>query len=123
MSASDENEVRLEDQQNINKFGTLNNRLIEVRSDLKQANTDVEIFEDATTEMMMVSGGKIMIFIAESFIEADEDIATAYCEKKSEQLQEKITKLKCEEESILNQQESLKKVLYGRFGDSINLEN
>lgn len=38
-------------------------------------------------------------------------------------LQAKVAKLSEEETDILKRQELLKKELYGRFGDSINLEN
>jgi chaperonin cofactor prefoldin len=38
-------------------------------------------------------------------------------------LQKKIDSLKAEEEDIVKRQDVLKKGLYARFGDSINLEN
>lgn len=38
-------------------------------------------------------------------------------------LQAKVEKLTREERDIVTRQEVLKKELYGRFGDSINLEN
>lgn len=43
--------------------------------------------------------------------------------KQKQTLQTKIAKLSEEETDILKRQELLKKELYGRFGDSINLEN
>jgi hypothetical protein len=38
-------------------------------------------------------------------------------------LQDKVKQLSEEEIQIVQRQENLKKELYGRFGDSINLEN
>lgn len=57
-------QVRKEDQDQINEFGKLNNRLLEIRAELKQAKLDVEKLDDATTELTMASGsGKIMVLI------------------------------------------------------------
>ena len=65
----------------------------------------------------------IMILQAETFFETNEDDATAFCETRIEQLQKKLDKLKEEDQDILSQQADLKKLLYGRFGKSINLED
>ena len=114
------------DQDMINDFGRLNNRLLEVRAELQQAKKDNEKIEDASTEMMMASSEgstKIMLLVGESFIEASEDEVTEYCEKKQEEISSMISKLTKEEAEIVTKQADLKKVLYGRFGDSINLEN
>lgn len=81
-----------------------------------------------------------MVLMGETFIEADEDYAedckllklsfvihwfdlTIDCEKKVRILEKKIAKLTTEEGDIVRRQEDLKKILYGKFGDSINLEN
>lgn len=45
------------------------------------------------------------------------------CEKKQQALQDKVEALTREESVIVQRQEILKKDLYGRFGDTINLEN
>eukprot|EP01041_Mallomonas_annulata_P007894 gene7894-16161_t len=114
-ASQDDTQVRLEDQQKINQFGTLNNRLIELTAEMKQIQADIEKFEDATSEMMMLSGGKIMLLIGESFLDTTEDEATAYCERRVEELQKKVGSLKSEKESIMSKQDILKKELYGRF--------
>ena len=48
--------------------------------------------------------------------------ATAHCESEVERMSELLQKLDEEETSILQQQSDLKKLLYGRFGKSIQLE-
>ena len=68
-------QVRLVDQEKINEFGRLNNRLLEFRAELKQAKEDNTKLEDASAELMMVTSGKVMLFIGETFIEVDEDYA------------------------------------------------
>ena len=45
------------------------------------------------------------------------------CEKKQEALLALIERLAAEETAILTKQDALKKELYARFGDAINLEN
>mmetsp|Transcript_59605 Transcript_59605/g.104863 ORF Transcript_59605/g.104863 Transcript_59605/m.104863 type:complete len:131 (-) Transcript_59605:72-464(-) len=120
---AEEVDVRLVDQEKINEFGRLNNRLLEIRADVVQCKADSEKMDDATAEMMMSTDGKFMLLIGESFVEVDEDYATEYCEGKLKALQAKVAKLSEEETDILKRQELLKKELYGRFGDSINLEN
>lgn len=68
--------MRFEDQEKINEFGRLNNRLLELRADLAQIKLDVEKLDDAVTELAMVSDGKIMLFMGESFVNTNEDKAT-----------------------------------------------
>lgn len=56
-------------------------------------------------------------------MDVSEDYATEHCERKQEQLQAKVEELGREKGKIATRQMELKKVLYGRFGSSINLEN
>ena len=71
---------------------------------------------------MMASGDKVMLLIGESFFETSEEDATEYCESEVERLQKLIETMGEEETAILAQQADLKKILYGRFGKSIQLE-
>jgi prefoldin subunit 4 len=82
--SGEEQEVRWVDQERINEFGCLNNRLMELRADLKQIQEDTEKLEDATAEMMLVTDGKFMILMGEAFVECSEEYATEYCEEKQE---------------------------------------
>ena len=74
----DDVDVRWADQEQINEFGRLNNRLLEIRAESKQAVIDAEKLDDATAELMMASSsgdGNVMLLIGESFIESTEDEA------------------------------------------------
>jgi prefoldin subunit 4 len=72
---------------------------------------------------MMGSGENVMIlFGGETFFETSEESATEYCEIQVEKFQTELEKLSQEEISILDEQATLKKILYGRFGKSIQLE-
>jgi len=65
----------LVDQEKINEFGRLNNRLLEIRADVVQCKADSEKMDDASAEMMMSTDGKFMLLIGESFVEVNEDYA------------------------------------------------
>ena len=118
-----ENEVRREDQENINKFGRLNARLYEVRGERDAIKKKLERIDDASTELMMGSGDKVMLMLGDAFFESSEDDATEFCEAEVEKYQAVVDKLEEEESEILEEQEKLKKILYTRFGKSINLED
>jgi len=123
--AEEENntEVRREDQNNINKFARLNARLHEVRDERKITKQSLERLDDASTELMMSSDSDdVMLLIGESFFDTSEEDATAYCESEVERLTEVLETLDKEESTILERQAELKKLLYGRFGKSIQLE-
>ena len=79
--------------------------------------------DDASTELMMGSGDKVMLYSGEAFFEASEDEATEFCEAEVEKHQATIDALDEEETNIVEQQAELKKILYGRFGKSIQLED
>jgi hypothetical protein len=64
----------------------------------------------------------IMILHGETFFETNEEDATTFCETRIETLQKELDVLVKEEQAIVSQQSELKKLLYGRFGKSINLE-
>lgn len=116
-------EVRRVDQENINKFGRLNARLHEVRGERDGLKKNLERIDDASTELMMGSGDKVMLLLGDAFFEATEEEATEHCEAEVEKHQAAIDELETEESDILEQQSELKTILYARFGKSINLED
>lgn len=82
----------------------------------------MEKIDDASTELMMGNGDRVMLRLGEAMFEATEDEATEFCEAEVERHQATLDKLSEEESDILERQAVLKKSLYGRFGKSINLE-
>jgi len=75
-----ENEVRRDDQENINKFGRLNVRLHEVRYTILEKKKHLERIDDASTELMMGNGSNVMVQYGDTFFETSEDKVTNYCE-------------------------------------------
>ena len=72
--------------------------------------------------MMASSDEKVMLVLGEAFLQVTEEEATEYCEQQVDVLQAKLDKFVAEEEEITKEQAQLKSILYGRFGNSINLE-
>ena len=70
----------------------------------------------------MADEGKVLLFVGGAFFETSEEEATTHCEETVEQMQARIRALESEEGEIVEKQDALKKILYGRFGKSIQLE-
>lgn len=82
----------------------------------------LEKIDDASTELMMGSGSTVMLCLGDALFESTEEDATEFCEAEVERHQAALDGLDSEEGEILERMAGLKKVLYGRFGKSINLE-
>jgi len=115
-------EVTPADQMNINEFGRLNARMYEARAESASYKARLEKLDDASTELMMCSGDDVSLLLGDAFLLTSEEDATKYCEDQVEKLQVTVDKLEGEMGEIGERQGELKKLLYGRFGSSINLE-
>ncbi|KAH7571893.1 hypothetical protein JRO89_XS04G0163600 [Xanthoceras sorbifolium] len=173
-------EVTWEDQQNINKFGRLNNRLHELEDEIKIAkflgmfgkgivnkligeirdcltlsfNLSARIatflefailaifhhsltavissqqdlgetndnLEDASNELILTDEEVVRFQIGEVFAHVPKDEVENRIEEMKEATDKNLEKLEEEKETILTQMAELKKILYGKFKDSINLE-
>ena len=98
------------------------NKIMCVLESINFIQKTMEKIDDASTELMMGSGDNVMLRLGGAMFETTEEEATEYCEAEIERQQEMIDKLVEEESGIIERQEALKKILYGRFGKSINLE-
>ncbi|KAA0155796.1 hypothetical protein FNF27_03315 [Cafeteria roenbergensis] len=119
--------VRWEDQKQINEFGGLNNRRVELRAkvdSLKKQLTDLEDAEEAV--LMAEDDGEnpaVMVAIGESFVTEDDDAVTAFVEAETERVKAALDDADAELTRIADRMGELKKALYGRFGKAIHLEN
>ncbi|KAL1561877.1 Prefoldin subunit 4, variant 2 [Salvia divinorum] len=121
-SSASETEVTWEDQQNINKFGRLNNRLHEVEDEIKIAKETNESLEDAGNELILTDEDTVRFQIGEVFAHVPKEEVESRIEEMTEKTSKNLVKLEEEKESIVAQMAALKKILYGKFKDSINLE-
>ena len=116
--------ILLEDQQKINQFARLNNRLEEFKDDMKTKKTEIQTLEDTGTDMMMLEDDdeKIPYQIGEVFVEMTQDEVQETLDKTKETLEEEVTKLEEKANEIKSQMSDLKTHLYAKFGNAINLE-
>ncbi|KAM7476892.1 hypothetical protein LguiB_024135 [Lonicera macranthoides] len=117
-----ETEVTWEDQQNINKFGRLNNRLHDLDDEIKIAKETNENLEDAGNELILTDEEVVRFQIGEVFAHVPREEVENRIEEMKAATDKNLEKLEEEKESILAQMAALKKILYGKFKDSINLE-
>lgn len=121
-SAAAEQEVREEDQQRINKFNKLNTRLHELQAGVKAKQTELADLEDASNELMLLDDDQVRFVIGESFYHAGPEETEEQLQEVTTGVEDAITSMSSELTEIQETMASLKKELYGRFGDSINLE-
>ncbi|XP_062178276.1 probable prefoldin subunit 4 [Alnus glutinosa] len=117
-----ETEVTWEDQQNINKFGRLNNRFHELEEEIKIAKESNESLEDASNELILTDEEVVRFQVGEVFAHVPKEEVESRIEEMKEVTSKNLEKLEEEKESIVAQMAELKKILYGKFKDSINLE-
>ncbi|XP_050141654.1 probable prefoldin subunit 4 [Malus sylvestris] len=117
-----EAEVTWEDQQNINKFGRLNNRFHELEDEIKFAKESKDNLEDASNELILTDEEVVRFQIGEVFAHVPKEEVESRIEEMQEATSKSLEKLEEEKASILAQMAELKKILYGKFKDSINLE-
>ncbi|KAG6645436.1 hypothetical protein I3843_08G117600 [Carya illinoinensis] len=115
-------EVTWEDQQNINKFGRLNNRFHELQDEIKNAKETNDNLEDASNELILTDEEVVRFQLGEVFAHVPKEEVESRIEQMKEVTSKNLEKLEEERDSILAQMAELKKILYGKFKDSINLE-
>ncbi|XP_010553758.1 PREDICTED: probable prefoldin subunit 4 [Tarenaya hassleriana] len=117
-----ETEVTWEDQQNINKFSRLNNRFHELEDEIKASKEKCDNLEDAGNELILADEEIVRFQIGEVFVHVPREEVETRIEEMKEATSKDLEKLEEEKETIVAQMAELKKILYAKFKDSINLE-
>lgn len=116
-------EVSKEDQSNINNFSKLNQRFHEKNNELLARDTILEELDDASTELELIDDeGDLRLKFGECFIRVDVDTCKDYVEKLQESTKAERAELKTTVEDLVKKMNKLKSSLYGKFGNSIQLE-
>ena len=115
-------EVLREDQERINRFGQLNNKRHELADVLKAQKKLLEDLEDASNELMLADEDVCKYSIGGVFVHMDSSSADDKLTEKSDEVAEEVRGLEGELGSIEGEMGDLKKLLYGKFGTAINLE-
>ncbi|KAI8897229.1 Prefoldin beta-like protein [Globomyces pollinis-pini] len=116
-------EVTWEDQNNINKFSKLNARLDVLEEELKTKTTEKEYLDDLVMELELADEDELIPYrIGDSFV----SLSLEQCQERIESEQSDIVKqvddYQNDVNSIHSEMAKLKAMLYGKFGNSINLE-
>ena len=115
-------EISREDQMKINQFSKINMKFNETKIEIKALKDELENLQDAQSLIEEAMGDPLKLFIGEALISVDEDAATNYTEKITEEKQEQLEKLTDKLDEYESEMKNLKSFLYARFGGSINLE-
>ena len=115
-------EVTLKDQEAINSFGRLNNRKHEIEDSIKVKKKVLEDLEDAGNELMLADEEVVKYRVGGVFVQMDTSSAEERIEAGTEAHEGEVSAAEEELAKIQAEMGEMKKVLYGRFGDAINLE-
>lgn len=81
-----------------------------------------ENLEDASNELILTDDDVVRFQIGEVFAHVPKDDVESRIEQMKEVTSKKLEELEEEKDSVLAQMAELKRILYGKFKDSINLE-
>jgi len=115
-------DVTAEDQQKINSFNKRWQRLKEINAELEGRSKMKEDCEDASNELMLVDEEEVRFVMGECFYHSTVDEAEEKLGKLLRDVQVEQDRLNEEASNLKAGMAELKKVLYGKFGSSINLE-
>ena len=119
--------ISLEDQQKINKFARHNQRLEDIKDDMKQKQAELVTLGDASNDVEEFSltsddGDKIPYMVGEIFVKETPDDVLSLLDNKKTEIKGEIKVLEEQATSIKGVMTDLKTHLYAKFGDAINLE-
>ncbi|CEO59047.1 Putative Molecular chaperone Prefoldin [Penicillium brasilianum] len=122
-AGSEDNEVRREDQEKINRFSRLHQRETILEEQLKAKQKDKEDLEEVSTELELADEDELVPYkIGDSFFQLPLADAQSMLEASTAQIDEDVSKLEDSLGELRDELHQLKVSLYARFGRSINLE-
>lgn len=116
-------EVAWEDQQRINTFSKLNNRLTDIRDQLQTKNEEKEYYDDLETDLELADDDQpVMYKIGEAFFFLSLPQAKKQLRKDLKVYNNDIGDLQRRADECEKGMKELKVLLYAKFGKQINLE-
>ncbi|KKK26936.1 hypothetical protein P175DRAFT_0514924 [Aspergillus ochraceoroseus IBT 24754] len=120
---TEDNEVRREDQEKINRFSRLHQREATLEELLKGKQKDKEDLEEISTELELADEDELVPYkIGDSFVRLPLEEAQALLSASTEKIDAEVAKLEDGLSDLRDEMQQLKVALYARFGRSINLE-
>ncbi|KAI9262185.1 Prefoldin subunit 4 [Phascolomyces articulosus] len=116
-------EVSWADQQNINEFSKLNAKIDNLEDQYDKLKQEKEYLDDVSMELELADEDEpIRHKIGDAFVHIPVSEALERVEKDTEKLNLQMESLQSDMTSVQDKMSELKKVLYAKFGNSINLE-
>ncbi|KAF9120407.1 hypothetical protein BGX30_003180 [Mortierella sp. GBA39] len=116
-------QVSWQDQENINTFSKYNAKLQDLEEAYESKKTEKEYLDDLAMELELADEDEPVKYrIGEAFVSLSLEAAQERISKSQEELDQEIEGLKSQMDEAVEKMDGLKKVLYARFGNAINLE-
>lgn len=120
--------ISLEDQQKINKFARQNQKLEDIKDDIKARENEIVTLTDAASDveelsLTMDDDEKVPYLVGEIFVLEAPDVVQTLLEKRKGETQDEVKALEVRATGIKSIMSDLKTHLYAKFGDAINLES
>ncbi|KAI9372416.1 Prefoldin subunit-domain-containing protein [Aspergillus egyptiacus] len=120
---TEDNEVRREDQEKINRFSRLHQRETLLQEKLKAKQKDKEDLEEISTELELADEDELVPYkIGDAFVQLPLEEAQTMLASSTEEIDSEVAKLEETLGDLHDEMQQLKVALYARFGRSINLE-
>ncbi|KAF4659404.1 Prefoldin subunit 4 [Perkinsus olseni] len=121
-AATGDIDVTMDDQLRINRFSRLNQTYEEMEEEMLQLKEKLKLCDSAVEEVeLCMDDDGLMLSVGECFVPVDEDQALENVENKKDELSAEMDRLTQKSDAIQEEMRELKKVLYAKFGDTINL--
>ncbi|PLN83431.1 Prefoldin, subunit 4 [Aspergillus taichungensis] len=122
-AGGEENEVRREDQEKINRFSRLHQRESVLEELLKGKNKDKEDLEEVSMELELADEDDLVPYkIGDTFFQLPLAEAQSLLSTSTETIDGEVAKMEESLGELRDELQQLKVALYARFGRSINLE-
>ncbi|KAL1305545.1 hypothetical protein AAFC00_007154 [Neodothiora populina] len=119
----EETEVRREDQDKINRFSTLHQKVKLLDAELKTKQKDREDLEEVSGELELADEDeKVSYKIGDSFFSLPLEEVQELLAGSVEKIDAEVNTIEEKLSTVQEEMQALKAALYGRFGKSINLE-
>ncbi|PKY09098.1 Prefoldin, subunit 4 [Aspergillus campestris IBT 28561] len=122
-AGGEENEVRREDQEKINRFSRLHQRESVLEELLQGKNKDKEDLEEVSMELELADEDDLVPYkIGDTFFQLPLAEAQSLLSTSTETIDSEVAKMEESLGEVRDELQELKVALYARFGRSINLE-
>ncbi|KAJ3512939.1 hypothetical protein NLJ89_g3236 [Agrocybe chaxingu] len=119
----DSTEVSWEDQQRINTFSKLNNRIRVIQEKLGELKQEKEALDDLSTELELAEEDQTVLYkVGDTFLHMPHSRALKRLEKDQASVDARVAELAAQADDCESQMKQLKVVLYAKFGKAINLD-